>query len=50
MTMTQEEAKEILKDIKENDAEAYQLLRDKCNWERMGQLAVIECWGDPRKW
>jgi hypothetical protein len=32
------------------DPIAYKLLQGKCQWEHMGQFAVLREWGDPRKW
>ena len=30
--------------------EAERKLCEKCRWEQMGRCAVIQNWGDPRKW
>lgn len=41
---------EALMDEIRQDPIAYELLRNKCKWEAMGQFAVLSEWGDPREW
>ena len=48
--MTNQEALEIIRDIKKNNPEFMQSLRDKCKWEQMNQVSVVKEWGDPRNW
>lgn len=46
-------AKELLRierEVREENGEAEQRLREKCRWERMSRTAVIREWGDPRNW
>ena len=45
-----EEETRIAKEVWEENGPAYKRLKDKCHHEKMGQLAVIREWGDPRKW
>jgi hypothetical protein len=47
---TPEECEQIYQAIKNSNARALQRLREKCQWEGMGLLAVIREFGDPRKW
>lgn len=48
MKISKEDEK-LLKEI-QADEKAYQLLRDKCEWEQMSLYAVLREWGDPREW
>ena len=36
--------------LRENDTVAYKRIRDKAKWEHMTPFAILEQWGDPRKW
>lgn len=46
--MTMKEAIRISREVKEENGEAEEWLRHKCNWEAMSRTAVIFGWGDPR--
>lgn len=48
--MTNEDALRITQEVYEEDGEAEQRLRAKCQWEHMSRMAVVLDWGDPRTW
>jgi len=48
--MTNEEALALSRTIYDGDPVAEELLRAKCQWEKMTRLAVLKEWGDPRTW
>lgn len=45
-----ENALKILDEVKKEDDEALEKLRQKCKWEHVSLLGVILQWGDPRGW
>jgi hypothetical protein len=50
MSEIKPEDRKLMAEIREEDPEAYQRLRDKAQWEQMSLYAVLEGWGDPRGW
>jgi hypothetical protein len=40
----------ISREVRKKNASAEKRLRAKCRWEHMSRTAVINEWGDPRKW
>lgn len=42
--------RDLFAEIKREGGAPWERLKAKCQWEHMGQMAVLREWGDPRTW
>ena len=50
MAIVTEEIKSLSREIREENGKREELLKHKCNWERMTRSAVLRVYGDPSTW